>query len=94
MHLVELLLDNLHNCITSCAQPVIYKHSAEMLATITYNDTVYCKLFEVEKFRGFRRSISKWKTFTVKHFYLVLKMAGHGPGSSLKNSCMMYSQQS
>ena len=46
--------------------------------------TVYCKLFKVEKFCGFRRSIGKHKTFTVKHFHLVLKMVGHDPGSSLK----------
>ena len=45
---------------------------------------VYYKLFEVEKFRRFRKSIAKRKTFTVKHFHLVLKMAGHGPGSTLK----------
>ena len=49
--------------------------------------TIYCKLFEVEKFRGFHGSIGKRETFTVKHFHLVLKMAGHGPGSFLKNSC-------
>ena len=50
--------------------------------------TVYCKSFEVEKFRGFCGSIGKRETFTVKHFHFVLKIAGHrGPGSSLKNSC-------
>ena len=38
--------------------------------------TVCYKLFVVEKFRGFRRSIGKHKTFMVKHFHLVLRMAG------------------
>ena len=50
-------------------------------------DTVYCKSFEMEKFCRFRGSIGKRKTFTVKHFHLVIKMVGHGWGSSLKNSC-------
>ena len=45
----------------------------------------------MEKFRGFCRSIGKRETFTVKHFYLVLKMVGHSPGSSLKNSCDLLS---
>ena len=45
----------------------------------------------MERFYGFCRSICKRETFTVKHFYLVLKMAGHGPGSSLKNSCDLFS---
>ena len=38
----------------------------------TYQYTVYCKLFEVEKFRGFRRLIGDRKTFPVKLFILVL----------------------
>ena len=45
--------------------------------------TVYCKSFEVEKFRGFRGSIGKRETFSVNLFRFdnrVLKMAGHGPG--------------
>ena len=50
-------------------------------------NTVYCKLFEVEKFHGFCRSIDKCKAFTEKHFCLVLKMAGHSPGSTLIESC-------
>ena len=54
-------------------------------------NTIYCKSFEVEKFRGFRGSFGKRETFIVKHFHLVLKMAGHGPGSSLKNSCDLLS---
>ena len=45
---------------------------------------IYCKSFEVEKFCGFHRSIGKRKTFTVKHFHLVLKMAGHGSGSCIR----------
>ena len=53
--------------------------------------TIYCKSFEVEKFCGFRGSIGRCKTFTVKHFHSVLKMVGHGPGSSLKNSCDLLS---
>ena len=53
--------------------------------------TVYCKSFEVEKFCGFCRSIGKRETFTVKHFHLVLKVAGHSPGFSLKNSCDLLS---
>ena len=53
--------------------------------------TVYCKLFEVEKFCGFRWSVGKRKSFKVKHFHLVLKMTGHGPGSSLKNFCDLLS---
>ena len=57
----------------------------------SYRGTVYCKLFEVEKFRWFCGSIGKHETFTVKHFHLVLKMVGHGPGSSLKNSCDSHS---
>ena len=70
----------------------VWKHDG--VAVILF--TVYCKSFKVEKFR---RSIVKRKTFTVKHFrlvlanidsifsvssYMVLKMAGHGPGPSLK----------
>ena len=50
-------------------------------------DTVYRKSFEVEKFRRFHESILKRKSFTVKHFHFdntTLKMAGYGPGSSLK----------
>ena len=39
---------------------------------------VYCKSFKVEKFLGFHGSIGKHETFTVKHFHLVLKMAGQG----------------
>ena len=50
-------------------------------------NTVYCKSFKVEKFHRFRGPFGKHQTFTVKHFHLVLKMASHGPGSSLKNSC-------
>ena len=46
--------------------------------------TVYCKSFKVEKIHGFCRSIDKRETFMLKHFRLVLKMAGHGPGSTLK----------
>ena len=46
--------------------------------------TVYCKLFKVEMIRGFCGSIDKRETFILKHFRLVLKMAGHGPGSTLK----------
>ena len=42
------------------------------------------KSFEVEKLCGFCGSIDTHETFTVKHFLLVLKMAGHGPGSTLK----------
>ena len=53
--------------------------------------TVYCKLFEVENFCGFCGSIGKHKTFTVKHFHLVLKMVDHSPGSSLKNFCDLLS---
>ena len=57
---------------------------------------VYCKSFEVEKFRGFHGSFGKHETFPVKHFRFdntVLKMAGHGPGLlrffklCRKNSC-------
>ena len=47
-------------------------------------DIVYCKSFKVEKLCGFRGSIGKHETFTVKHFHLVLKMVDHGQGSSLK----------
>ena len=36
-------------------------------------------------------SISKRITLTVKHFHLVLKIAGDSPGSSLKNSCDLLS---
>ena len=50
-------------------------------------NAIYCKSFKVEKFCGFRRSIVKRKTFTVKYFCLVLKMVGHSPGSSLKEFC-------
>ena len=53
--------------------------------------TVYCKSFEVEKFHGFCGSIGKRKTFIVKHFDLVLKIASHGPGFSLKNFCDLLS---
>ena len=31
------------------------------------------------------------RNFYVKHFHLVLKMTGHGPGCSLKNSCDLLS---
>ena len=47
-----------------------------------FTNTVYCKSFEVEKFCRFCGSIGKRETFTVKHFHLVLKMVGHGPGFS------------
>ena len=43
------------------------------------------------KFCGFHGSIGKHETFTVKHFHLVLQMAGHGPESSLKYSCNLLS---
>ena len=49
--------------------------------------TIYCKSFEVEKFCGFHGSVGKHETFTIKHFHFdnrALKMAGHSPGSSLK----------
>ena len=54
--------------------------------TRTYTHAVYCKSLKVEKICRFCGPIGKCKTFTVKHFHLVLKMAGHGtcPGSSLK----------
>ena len=52
--------------------------------THTYTHAVYCKSFEVEKFCRFHGSIGKRKAFTVKHFHLAFKMAGHGTGSSLK----------
>ena len=58
---------------------------------IAVQSTVYCKSFEVEKFCGFFGSIGKRETFTVKNFQLILKMVGHGPGSSLKNFCDLLS---
>ena len=33
-----------------------------------FEHTVYCKLFEVEKFRGFRELIGDRETFPAKHF--------------------------
>ena len=48
------------------------------------HDTVYCKSFEVEKFRGFCWSIVKHETFTVKHLSLAFKMTGHSPRCFLK----------
>ena len=61
------------------------------LRTVFADPVTYCELFDVEKFCGFHGSIGKRKTFTVKHFHLVLKMAGHSPGPSLKNSCDLLS---
>ena len=40
--------------------------------------TVYCKLFEVEKFRGFRGLIGDRETFLAKHFCSSFKLEYHG----------------
>ena len=41
--------------------------------------TVYCKSFEVEKFRGFRGLLGDCETFPAKHlFVLVFKLECHG----------------
>ena len=40
--------------------------------------TVYCKLFEVEKFRGFRGLIGDRETFPAKHFPSSFKLECHG----------------
>ena len=39
--------------------------------------TVYCKLFEVEKFRGFRGLIGDSETFPAKHFRSSFKLECH-----------------
>ena len=41
-------------------------------------NTVYCKLFEVEKFRGFRRLIVDHETFPAKLFQSSFKLEYHG----------------
>ena len=38
------------------------------LLYLQYSNTVYCKSFEVEKFRGFRGLIGDRETFPVKDF--------------------------
>ena len=43
-----------------------------------YTITVYCKLFEVEKFRSFRGLIGDRETFPAKHFRSSFKLECHG----------------
>ena len=41
-------------------------------------NTVYCKLFEVEKFRGFRGLLGDRETFPAKLFRSSFKLEYHG----------------
>jgi len=47
-----------------CSCMVSYK--TQMNSGVQYLNTVYCKLFEVEKFHGFHGIVSNRKTFPVK----------------------------
>ena len=49
-----------------------------ILYTMRMLYTVYCKLFKVEKFRGFRGLIGDRETFPAKHFRSSFKLECHG----------------
>ena len=80
-----------HVTYITCTVQTVHVLTLMICSYKDIDNTVYCKSFKVEKFHGFHGSIGKHKTFTVKHFHLVLKMADHSPGSSLKNSCNLLS---
>ena len=65
-------------------QPITNPSPKNGNTTQEQQNTVYYKLFEVEKFCRFCGSIDKRRPFTVKQFCLVLKMASHDLGSILK----------
>ena len=55
----------------------IFQFSKDITGHVSRN-TVYCKLFKVEKFRGFRGLIGDRKTFPAKLFRSSFKLEYHG----------------
>ena len=56
-----------------------YFHNYDCLCHLaTFINTVYCKLFEVEKFHGFCGLIGDHETFPAKLFHSSFKLEYHG----------------
>ena len=68
---LHILLFQCHHYQIHCSMSILHTYAvcySYIIVGVGYLYTIYCKLFEVEKFCGFHRLIGKCETFTVKHF--------------------------